>query len=233
MKKFFSIIVLLVTFCFASNSYSQNKLLINAGANIPMGTFGDSYKTGPSAEIGFVAFSLPASKLDLVVSAGYNSFSYKNDYFINQVKTNLGVGVTGFSPDWKASNISIMAGGRIKMSTGKFVPYAEGQLGFSMFSFSDRLTGQINASSSDPSNVSLNGATESGSETGLGAAFGLGTEISVAPKLALDFGVKYNYSGVTYAKVYKVFRNNNSQFTTQELKNPSYVTAKIGVVVNF
>lgn len=234
MKKIYVLLALLLLFSFSTNSYSQDrKVTLSLGANLPMGDFGNIYKAGPSAQLGFVFFSLPLVPVDFSISAEYNSFGYKNEYFTDQFKTNLGVTASGFNPDWKATDFAIMVGGRVKLPGLIFNPYGEAQVGVHFMNFNQRLTGQINASSSDPSNISMAGATESASETGIGTSIGIGTEISIAPKVAIDLGVKYNYAGVTYAKPYKVFRNNNSQYTTLEMKNVTFISTRVGIILSF
>ena len=234
MKKLNIILVVLFTLMFV-NSYSQTPLSgsINLGMNVPMSTFGDVYKGGLSGEAGLF-YSIPNTGIDMTLTIVYKGFKYKNDYFTGLVNTNLGVGVSTFPFDWSATVIPIMVGARYKFPAGGVKPYISGELGLHMMSFSDRFNGaQIIGNSSNPTTFQFDGTTESGSETGFGMAFGAGVEISVAPKIALDLGAKYNYGGVIYSKSYNVFRNNNSQFTTTELKNTSFVTIRGGVVISF
>jgi opacity protein-like surface antigen len=235
MKKAAALFTVIISILFTSvNLYSQDrKVTLGLGANLPMGDFGNSYKAGPSAQLGFVFLSLPILPVDLSISAEYNTFSYKNEYFTDQFKTNLGVTASGFTPDWKATDFSIMLGGRVKLPGLILNPYGEAQVGVHIMNFNQRLTGQINTSSSDPSNISLAGATESVSETGFGTAIGLGTEISIIPKLTIDLGVKYNYAAVTFSKGYTVFRNTNSQYSSPEMKNVSFITARAGILISF
>ncbi|MBS1494512.1 MAG: outer membrane beta-barrel protein [Bacteroidetes bacterium] len=234
MKSNKTVLTILLLTILSINSYAQDrKVSFSAGVNLPVGGFSDIYKAGPSAQIGFVFLSLPLIPLDLSVNAEYNSFGYKNSYFTDQFKTNLGATASGFTPDWMASDFSIMFGGRLKLPGLIVNPYGEAQVGVHFMNFNQRLTGQINASSSDPSNISLAGATESVSETGVGTSFGVGTEISIIPKLTIDIGVKYNYAGITYSKGYTVFRNNNSQYTSPEMKNASFITTRAGIMISF
>jgi opacity protein-like surface antigen len=235
MKSYKAVFTILLLIILSLNSFAQErKVSFSAGANLPVGAFGDIYKAGPSAQIGFVFLALPLIPIDLSVNAEYNSFSYKNSYFTDQFKTNLGVTASGFTPDWMATDFSIMVGGRVKLPAGLIVsPYAEAHVGVHFMNFNQRLTGQINASSSDPSNISLAGATESVSETGVGTSVGVGTEIAILPKLAIDLGANYNYAGVTYSKGYTVFRNNNSQYTIPEMKNVSFITTRAGIIISF
>jgi len=234
LKKLNSILVVLFMLMFV-NSYSQTPLRgsINLGMNVPMSDFGNVYKGGLSAEAGLF-YSIPMTGIDLTLTIGYNGFKYKNEYFTGLVNTNLGVGVSGFAVDWSATVIPIMVGARYKFPAGGINPYISGELGLHMTSFSDRFNGAIIiGNSSNQTTFQLNGTTESGSETGFGFAFGAGVEIPVAPKIALDLGAKYNYGGVIYSKSYTVFRHNDSQFTTLELKNTSFITIIGGVVINF
>lgn len=58
MKTFYSVITFLVILFISANSYSQDKkVTLSLGANLPMGDFGNIYKSGPSAQLGFVFFS--------------------------------------------------------------------------------------------------------------------------------------------------------------------------------
>lgn len=219
---------------FYSNIFSQDKRVsFGIGANMPAGDFSNVYKAGPSAQLGFVFFSLPIINIDLSISAEYNNFSFKNDYFSDEVRKNLGVSITDFNPDWKATDFSLIVGGRLRLPGLILNPYGEAQVGVHFMNFNQRFTGQINASSSDPANISLNGATESASETGFGTAFGIGTEITIIPKMTIDLGFKYNYAMLTFSKSYTVFRNNNSQYTAPEMKNVSYLSAHVGLIVSF
>lgn len=233
MKKAAALIFICILFT-SSNLYSQDrKVSLGLGANVPVGDFGNVYKAGPSAHLGFVFLSLPILPIDLSISAEYNTFTYKNDYFTDQFRKNLGAAVTDFNPDWKATDFAIMVGGRVKLPGLILNPYAEGRIGVHIINFNQRLTGQINGSSSDPSNISIAGATESTSETGVGTAIGLGTEISIIPKITIDLGVKYNYAGITYSKGYTVFRNTNSQYVSPEMKNVSFITTRAGIIISF
>lgn len=234
MKTIYAAFTFLIVFFVSVNSYSQDrKVTLGLGANVPVGDFGNMYKAGPSAQLGFVFLSLPILPVDFSISAEYNSFAYKNEYFTDQFKTNLGVTAGNFNHDWKATDFAIMVGGRVKLPGLILNPYGEAQVGVHFMNFNQRLTGQLNSSSSDPSNISMAGATESASETGIGTAFGIGTEISIFPKITIDIGAKYNYAGITYSKGYTVFRNNNSQYTTSEMKNVSFISGRAGILINF
>ncbi len=102
-----------------------------------------------------------------------------------------------------------------------------------MMKFSDRFKEiSMNTSSSNPLHIELNNNTEDASETGFGFAIGAGIEFSVAPKIGLDLGLKYNYAGVVFSKKYTVVRNSNSYFTSEELKNAGYVTARGGLIIH-
>jgi hypothetical protein len=180
-------------------------------------------------------YTIPLTPIDLSLTLGYNGFKYKNEYFTELIKTNLLVGVSNFDVSWTATDIPIMVGARYKIPGTSVTPYISGEVGLHLMSFSDRFMKgtRLIGSSSDPSNFSLNGSTESGSETGFGAAIGVGVEIPVAPKINIDINAKYNYAGIIYSNSYTVFRNNNSQFTTIELKNASFFTIRGSIIINF
>lgn len=216
-------------------SFAQTPLrgTLTLGANIPISDFNNVYKTGVSAEAG-ILYSLPIPGLDLTLTAGYDGFKYKNEYFTDLVYTNLGVPVSNFDADWNVTDIPIMLGARYKFPMTGFKPYVSGEVGIHIMNFSDRFSGsQVIGSSSNPASLSWKGEVESKTETGFGFAIGAGVEIPVISKLSIDINGKYNYNGITYSKSFEVFRNNNSNFVTPELKNVSYITVRGGVIIDF
>ena len=226
--------VLIVFVLGVSGVYSQTPLTLKltGGANSPMGDFSDVYKSGTSI-MGEIYYSLPFPGLDLTFSAGYNGFKYKNDYFTGQVTKNLGVGVDNLNYSWKATDVPVLIGARYLLPGGNLQPYISGEVGLHFMSFADRFNGQkLIGNTNNPTSFSYTGATESGSEIGVGTAIGAGVEIPFAPRISIDLNVKYNYAGITYSKAFTVFRNNNSQFTTSEMKNLNYLTARIGLQVS-
>lgn len=234
MKKLSIIFILAVLFSTVSG-YSQTPLTVKltGGINSPMGTFSDVYKSGASIE-GALYYSLPFPGLDLSLTAGYNGFKYKNEYFTGLVQSNLSTTVDNFNYSWTATDIPVMVGARFKLPAGNMRPYVTGEIGLHFMSFADRFNGQrlIGNSSSTSTSFSYNGAIESGSETGFGTSIGAGIEIPVAPKISLDLNAKYNYSSLVFSKSFNVFRNSNSQFTTSELKSPNYLTVRGGIVIS-
>lgn len=234
MKKIKILSVLLLTFCLSVTGFSQIPLKFNltAGANLPMGEFKDVYSAGVSVEAaGF--YSIPVTGIDLSLSIGYNSFSFKNEYFTNLVKNKLLVGVKDFNPSWSASDIPIMVGARYNIPAVGFSPYVWGEVGVHMLSFKDRFkSGKMTASSSDPTNVSWQTNIESGSETAFGYAIGAGVLIPLVPKLKLDVNFKFNGNRAVYSKSFEVFRNSNSNFTNPELKGISFLTMRAGILID-
>jgi hypothetical protein len=216
--------------------YSQTPFRVNvtAGINSPLGDFSNLYKSGVSAEAGIFFTPMPLVGLDLTFTAGYNGFKYKNEYFTGLVNTNLGTVTANFNYSWTATDIPIMIGGRFKLPVGTMRPYITGELGLHFVSFKDRFNGQRieGNSSGNPVSFNFNGTTESGSEIGVGTSIGGGFEIPVLPKVNLDINLKYNYAGITYSKSYNIFRNNNLQYTTTEMKNLNYFTVRAGIVID-
>lgn len=228
----FLIIIIPVTLLYAQNPISLN---FSAGANSPSGGFSDLYKAGGSVE-GVLLYATSIPGLDVSFSLGYNSFSYKPDYFIDQLKKNLTnvTAVTGFYIDWSATDIPVMAGARFTFPDVGFMPYVSGEIGLHYMTFNERFNGsRVLCSSNDPLKLdSTNKAYESGSETGFGFSLGGGIVLSVASSVYLDFGIKYNFASVTYSKKFDVVRYNNESFTSPELKNASFITARIGFVID-
>jgi hypothetical protein len=233
MKKAGLLLFVMVLFTGIS-SYSQTPFRVNltAGMTSPIGDFSNTYKGGVSVEAGLF-YSLPLIGLDLTLTAGYNGYKYKNEFFTGLVNTNLGVGVDNFNYSWTATDIPVMVGARWKFPVGTMRPYVTGEVGLHLMSFADRFNGQrVIGNTNNPSTFNFNGATESGSSVGVGTAIGGGFEIPIIMKVNLDINVKYNYAGLTYSKSYNIFRNNNSQYTTTEMKSLNYITIRGGVVID-
>lgn len=232
MNKIKVLLIAIITFLFLNNVYSQTPLKLNltGGANIPMGDFKDVYKGGLSIEAG-VFYSLPLTGIDLTLTGGYNGFTFKNDYFTNLVQTKLGVGVDGFNPSWTATDIPIMVGAKYNLPLLPYSPYLWGEVGVHFLSFKDRLTGRMTGNTNNPTTINYAGATESGSETAFGYSIGAGVTIPLVPKISIDLNIKYNGNGGIYSKSFEVFRNSNSDFINPELKNMSYLTARVGLLV--
>lgn len=221
-----------IVIIFVSGVYSQTpiKLNLTGGAGLPVAAFSDMYKTGFSIE-GGVFYSIPMVPVDLTLTAGYNQFTYKNEYFTNLVTTKLAVGVTGFNPSWNATDIPLMVGAKYNIPVKGVSPYVWSEIGVHFLSFKERLTGRVIGNSSNPTEFSLNGATESGSETAFGYSIGAGLTIPLAPKIGIDINVKFNGNTGIYAKTFEVFRNSNSKFTNPEMKNIGYMTTRAGILI--
>ena len=235
MKKLLTLLFIGLLIVSVNNSKAQTPFRgsLNIGANVPIADFSDVYKTGVSVEAGLF-YSLPLIGLDLTLTAGYNGFKFKNEYFTDLVRSNLEVAVRDFAPDWTATDIPVMIGARFKLPVSSIKPYVTGEIGIHVMNFNERFNGsRIIGSSSDPSSFSLSGATESKSKIGFGFAFGAGVEIPIIPKVSIDLGAKYNYNGITYSNSFEVFRNSNSNFINPELKNASYLSVRGGVVLDF
>ncbi|MBN1632664.1 MAG: outer membrane beta-barrel protein [Ignavibacteria bacterium] len=233
MKKLLMLFLLLTLSVGIAFAQSPIKIGANVGGAFPAGTFADVYKGGVSAEL-VILYTLPVEGLDLSLTAGYSGLQYKYEYFTDEVNTKLNVGVRNPDPEWTASSIPIMLGLRYTIPAGGFNPYLTGELGVQMMSFSDRIAPtRIIGNSSDPTTLDIDNAIESKSETGFGFSVGAGAEIPVAKKISIDLGFKYGYGGIVYSNAYEVFRNNNSQYTAEELKNTGLLSARLGVIIGF
>jgi opacity protein-like surface antigen len=231
MKKLFVLLFLLTLTAGLSFAQSPIKIGANVGGAIPMGSFADVYKGGVSAEL-VLFYGLPVDGLDITLTAGYTGLKYKYEYFTEEVNTKLNVGVSNADPEWTAASFPIMLGVRYRIPAEGFSPYLTGELGLQMMSFSDRFAaGRMIGSSSDPTTIGFN--NESKSETGFGFSVGAGVEIPVAKLVSVDFGLKYGYGGIVYSNAYEVFRNNNSNYTAEELKNTGMLSGRLGVIIGF
>lgn len=234
MKKLIAFFILLILT--ASTSIAQSPLRFggNVGGAFPSGTFSDVYKDGISVEL-TALYTLPVKDMELTFSAGYNKSKYKNEYFINEIKNKLDVAVVNFNPDWSVSIMPVMLGVRYKFPTKDFTPYISGEAGVQLISFDERFDGtRISDTSSNQRLLYINGGNNSESETGFSAALGAGFEFPAAENVMIDIGFKYNYGTAVYSKSYEIYRNiNNSLYTTEELKNTSFISGRIGVVIDF
>ncbi len=204
----------------------------SVGYNAPAGKFGDVYKGGVAGDV-TLFYSTPAPGLDLTFRVGYGQYKYKNDFFVDQVRTNFAGFTTDFNPSWNLTDVPIMVGGKLKFPVPGIDPYVTGELGLHMLKYENRfIEGSFNTSSSNPLQINLNSTSESASETAFGFAIGGGMEFPLVPKIGFDIGVKLNYLATTFSKKYTVVRNSNSSFTSEELKNPLYLTGKIGVTIH-
>jgi opacity protein-like surface antigen len=233
MKMYKFLLFAVMTFIFLNVTYSQTPLSLNltGGANVPMGEFKDVYKSGLSIEAG-VFYAIPLTGIDLTFTAGYNGFTFKNDYFTNLVQTKLGVGVDGFNPSWTATDVPIMVGAKYSIPLLPYSPYVWGELGVHFLSFKDRLTGRMTGNTNNPTTINWANNVESGSETAFGYAIGAGITMPLVPKISIDLNIKYNSNGGIYSKSFEVFRNSNSDYINPELKNMTFLTVRAGILIS-
>ncbi|MCE1165371.1 MAG: outer membrane beta-barrel protein [Bacteroidetes bacterium] len=204
----------------------------NVGYNAPAGKFSDVYKGGVLGEA-YLLYSSGFPGLDFSLTVGYSQYKYKNDFFKGQVIENFPGNTSDFNPDWKLTDVPIMVGGRMGFPVPGINPYITGEIGVHMLKYDSRFKeGNISASSSGVLHIELNNSIESVSETAFGFAVGGGMEFPLVPRVGFDLGVKLNYMSATFSKKYTVVRNSNSSFTSDELKNPMYLTAKMGLTIH-
>jgi len=87
----------------------------NIGLNVPIGSFNDVYKSGVSGEVA-VFYSTPAPGLDFTFTIGYNAYTYKNDFFLQQVSTNFRLHV-GLQCRLEGVGYSRYAGSQVSSAT--------------------------------------------------------------------------------------------------------------------
>jgi opacity protein-like surface antigen len=173
--------------------------------------------------------------VELTFSVGYSNLKYNNEYFINEIMTEFNAAVVNFNPDWSANIVPVKLGARYKFPTKDFTPYFSGEIGLQLFNFDERFNGtRISDSSTNQSLMYINDGSASETEFGFTAALGAGLEIPAAENVMINIGFKYNYGGVVYSKSYEIFREiDNSSYTSEELKNISYISGLIGVEIGF
>lgn len=234
MKKTTLLLILLALFSVSSFAQSPFRVGANVGVTFPSGTFSELYKDGIFIEL-TALYTLPVKDMELTFTAGYSNLIYNNEYFINEVKTAFNAAVVNFNSNWSANIVPVTLGVRYKFPTKDFTPYISGDIGLQLISFDERFNGtRISDTSSNQSLLYISGGSDSEIETGFTAAFGAGMEIPAAEKVMINIGFKYNYGSAVYSKSYEIFREiNNSNYISEELKNMSYISGNIGVVIDF
>ena len=167
MKKVVSIIVVLTVLVFSGISNAQKMgAEVQVGVGLPMGDFGDAFKTGFGGQ-GTFLYSLNP-ELTLTAAIGYYSFTNK-DY-----------------SDATFSTVPVLVGARYVLGKGSFVPYAGAELGLHF------CTIKVVAPKFDFGFGSIGGGTSSTSESDFGFSPMVGFMMPLSPKLNLDVNLKYN-----------------------------------------
>ncbi|MBN1632661.1 MAG: outer membrane beta-barrel protein [Ignavibacteria bacterium] len=234
MKKLTLILILFILS--AAVSFAQTPLRIgaNVGGAFPSGTFSDLYKSGISVEL-TALYSPPVKNLELTFTAGYNRFKYNNEYTINELRKRVDAMVVNFNPDWNVSVIPVMLGARYKFPTSDFTPYFSGEIGLQFMNFNKRFNGTTIAdTSSNQTLLYINGGSSTEDETGFSASLGAGMEFPAAENVMIDIGFKYNFGTAVFSKSYDIIREiDNSVYKLEELKNISFISGRIGVIISF
>lgn len=133
------------------------------GVNLPMGDFGDAFKTGLAGSATFYYDVMP--DVSLTGTLGYATYKGKN------------------SDDVKFNDVPVIIGGRYYLPQEGFKPYGTVELGMHFLSI-DVPKVVI------PGFGTIGGGSESSSKFGFGV--GVGTLINVGPAVDLDANVKYH-----------------------------------------
>jgi opacity protein-like surface antigen len=206
MKK---VITILFIFFFATTISAQSKLSlgIDGGLASPSGDVGDLFDSGFGLRVtGHYPLS---SSFELLASAGYYSWSYKEDYFEDIAP--------GSKVDATLTNIPIVIGANYFLSSGKFRPYLTLELGLHLLSVDVPST----SGGVDVNNTST-------SETGTGWGLGAGFLYAISPKLDLNLIAKFN--GNNYEFGQSSTSVSNGVVTTNESSSTmTYLTISGGV----
>ena len=162
MKQLF--VALFIFTLFVGFSNAQSKMAVGAQGQVavPLGDFGDGYKTGFGAQGTFAYHINPM--LDVTGSVGYLTWS-------------------GKEADYTFSSVPVLAGVRYYFGKDKFNPYVTGELGIHFVTF-DVPSVVI------PGFGTIGGGSSSDSYFGFGAGVGFLYELN--PKLNLDVAAKFN-----------------------------------------
>ncbi|MBI5402071.1 MAG: outer membrane beta-barrel protein [Ignavibacteriae bacterium] len=232
MKKSFVIIILMVIFLFKSGiSQTPLRASILIGASLPLSEFANQYDGGLSFE-GGLFYKVPKTDMNITLTAGYNRFNYNKAYFNDLVLKNLGLTTENFTFKWKAEDIPVMLGARIKFPSGKLTPYIGAEAGIHFLKISDRFRGDTIKVGATVPNVFYFNGVETASETGFGFAFNFGLEYELYPKVNIDVNVKYNYSKINITKTYNVFMTQSLQFTAPPLEKFNSFSLRAGLLVD-
>jgi hypothetical protein len=162
MKQLFVAFFILALFVSFSNAQSKMALGVQGQVAIPLGDFGNGYKTGFGAQGTFAYHINPM--LDVTGSVGYLTWS-------------------GKEADYKFSSVPVLAGVRYYFGKDKFNPYVAGELGI-------HFTSVDIPSVTIPGFGTYGGGSASNSYFGFGA--GAGFLYQLGPKLDLDISAKFN-----------------------------------------
>jgi hypothetical protein len=167
MKKMVSCLVLFTVLAFAGYTSAQKMgAEVQIGVGLPMGDFGDVFKTGFGGQ-GTFLYSLNP-EITLTGAIGYYTFTNK-DY-----------------SDLTFSTVPVLVGGRYIFSKGSISPYAGAELGLHFSSV------KVNIPKIETPFGSYGGGSESESSTNFGFSPMVGFMMPLSPALNLDVNLKYN-----------------------------------------
>lgn len=168
MKKVVSLFVVLTVLAFSGLSNAQKMgAEVQVGVGMPMGTFGDAFKTGFGG-MGTFMYGLNPD-VTLTGAIGYYTFTHK-DY-----------------SDATFSTVPVLVGARYGLGKGSFAPYVGAELGIHF------TTSKVKVAAFDLGEFgSYGGGTASASESVFGFSPMVGFTMPLSPKLNLDVNLKYN-----------------------------------------
>lgn len=223
MKKV--VLTLIITFAVIVNLSAQTKLSIgvNGGLSLPVTELANVYKMTPSGE--FNAGYKLTPDVDLLLTAGYSSFSFRNESLnddIHQLDYNANM-----NEDWTASVIPVTAGVRYKFDkvNKNIMPYGTAELGLYITNFNKRLGGSINLTGS---NITYNSSAKE-SQTGFGLALGIGSMFEITPRISVDVVVKYNFVKTDFVKDYTIAKDTLVPVNVAGISTGMFLTTRAGI----
>jgi hypothetical protein len=203
------VITFLFVLFFATTITAQSKMSlgIDGGLASPSGDVGDIFESGFGLRVtGHYPLS---SSFELLASAGYYSWSAKEDYFEDILP--------GSKVDATLTNIPIVVGANYFLISGKFRPYLTLELGLHLLSV------EVPSTSNG---VEVNNT--SASETGTGWGLGAGFLYAISPKLDLNLIAKFNGNNYEFSQA-SSSSNGGTVTSTESSSTMTYLTVSGGV----
>ena len=220
-----NILLTLLFFLITSAGYTQFSATteIGFGGTLPYGDFKNLYDPGFSLEVSG-NYDLHTSGLSLIVSSGFNSFTFNNS-FVNLKINNVASNSKQFNESWSLNNIPLMVGVRCILSDpSTIVPYGTFELGIDILTYSSRNSGNIYI---DTVSGNLQYPKENKTKIFPGFIVGFGTEISFLKVIKFDIGFQFNQLFGEYYSGFNITRNNQT-IESPSLRNASFMTYSIG-----
>lgn len=220
MKKFFLFVFTAVLLTgFSTHTFGQIKIGASAGIGLPMGDFGDSYKTGFGGSIDGKYFT--SENLAFGLNAGFFTFKDKLDF--SETLGDATVKIEG-----KFNVIPILVTGEYYFATEGFKPYVGAGVGF--FMLSEKATTSIEGTLSDIYQGYIEEGSVTVNETKFGVVPMVGVMYGLSDNLDLNVNLKYN---LVFVGSDDETENVKSSDSDSGSSNLNFLGINVGVVYSF